>query len=325
MPIDSVVLSFSPLSLVVLNVVLGIIILGIALEVKAEDFRQVARQPRAMVLGVCAQYLLLPAATVGLALLLRPPDSVALGMILVACCPPGGISNVLTYRAGGNVALSASMTAVSNLVAIAVMPLNVALWANLLPGTAALLRDFELDRWELLLQVLLIIGLPFALGMPLARRFPGLVVRLRPWVQRIGMLALLAFIIAGTASNLGALKDHFGIIFLVVLLHDAIALAVGYFAAALVRLPEDSRRAVTFEVGARNTGLGLGLTLTFFAGLGGMAMVTAWWGIWDIIAGLVLASLWRRRPPAGRAQPAEHAAGTAGRTGSTDTTGETTQ
>ena len=295
MPIDDVVLSFTPASLVLLNVVLAVIILGIALEVRLADFREVLRSPKAVLLGIAAQYLVLPAVTVGLALLLQVPASIALGMILVACCPPGGISNVLTHRAHGNVALSASMTAVSNLVAIAVMPLNVALWAGLGPGTAALMRDFSLDRWEMLVQVLLIIGVPFAVGMPLARRFPALSTRLRPWVQRIGLVALLVFIVSGTAGNLGPLREHLGTIFLVVLLHDAVALAVGYWTAAAVRLPEPSRRAFAFEVGARNTGLGLGLTLTFFAGLGGMAMVTAWWGIWDIFAGLLLAAWWRRR------------------------------
>ncbi|KAD3720665.1 bile acid:sodium symporter family protein [Arthrobacter yangruifuii] len=295
MPLDDVVLNFTPGSLILLNVVLAVIILGIALEVRPADFRAVARSPKAVLLGIAAQYLVLPAVTVGLALLLRVPASIALGMILVACCPPGGISNVLTHRAHGNVALSASMTAVSNLVAIAVMPLNVALWAGLNPATAGLMRDFSLNRWEMLVQVLLIIGVPFAVGMPLARRFPDLTGRLRPWVQRIGLVALLVFIISGTASNLGPLREHLGTIFLVVLLHDAVALAVGYWTAAAVRLDEPSRRAFAFEVGARNTGLGLGLTLTFFAGLGGMAMVTAWWGIWDILAGVLLAAWWRRR------------------------------
>ena len=295
MPIDDVVLNFSPGSLVILNVVLAVIILGIALEVRPADFRTVARSPKAILLGIAAQYLLLPAVTVGIALALQVPASIALGMILVACCPPGGISNVLTHRAHGDVALSASMTAVSNLVAIIVMPLNVAFWAALSPSANSLMRDFSLDRGGMLVQVLLIIGVPFALGMPLARRFPELTDRLRPWVQRIGLVALLAFIVAGTASNLGPLREHLGTIFLVVALHDAVALAVGYWAAAAVRLDEASRRAVAFEVGARNTGLGLGLTLTFFAGLGGMAMVAAWWGIWDILAGLALAAWWRRR------------------------------
>lgn len=302
MSIDDVVLSFTPGSLVILNVVLAVIILGIALEVRPADFQTVLRSPKAVLVGIAAQYLVLPAVTVGLALLLNVPASIALGMILVACCPPGGISNVLTHRAHGNVALSASMTAVSNLVAIAVMPLNVALWARLNPGTESLMREFSLDRWEMLIQVLLIIGLPFALGMPLARRYPRITAKVRPWVQRIGLIALLVFIVSGTASNLGPLREHLGTIFLVVLLHDAVALAVGYWTAAAVRLDEPSRRAFAFEVGARNTGLGLGLTLTFFAGLGGMAMVAAWWGIWDILAGLLLAAWWRRRDArAGRA------------------------
>jgi len=295
MPIDDVVLNFTPASLIVLNAVLALIILGIALEVRPSDFRTVARHPKAVVLGIGAQYLVLTAVTVGLALLLNVPASIALGMILVACCPPGGISNVLTHRAGGNVALSASMTAVSNLVAIVVMPLNVALWASLNQATDALMRDFSLNRAEMLVQVLLIIGLPFAIGMPLARRFPALTAKALPWVQRVGLVALLVFIISGTASNLGPLREHLGTIFLVVLLHDAVALAVGYWTAAAARLGEPDRRAFAFEVGARNTGLGLGLTLTFFAGLGGMAMIAAWWGIWDILAGLLLATWWRRR------------------------------
>ncbi len=134
MPIDDVVLNFNPGSLIILNVVLAAIMLGIALDTSVDDFRRALTKPKAMAVGIAAQFVLLPAVTFLLTLILSPAPSVALGMILVACCPPGNISNVLTHRAGGDVALSVSMTAVSNVLAIFLMPLNLAFWGEPTPG-----------------------------------------------------------------------------------------------------------------------------------------------------------------------------------------------
>jgi BASS family bile acid:Na+ symporter len=129
--IDEVTLNFNPTSLLALDVVLALIMFGIALAVKVEDFKAVLRMPKAITVAIAAQFLLLPAVTFGLTFLLNVGPSIALGMILVACCPPGNISQVLTNQARGNVALSVSMTAVGNLLAIFLMPINFAFWGSL--------------------------------------------------------------------------------------------------------------------------------------------------------------------------------------------------
>eukprot|EP01034_Spumella_vulgaris_P003556 gene3556-4570_t len=170
-PVDEVRLNFNPASLQLLNGVLAFLMFGIALDTRVEDFKRVARMPIAMAVAIAAQFLLLPAITYVLTLVLQPAPSIALGMILVACCPPGNISNIITHRAGGNVALSVSMTAVSNALAIVLMPLNVAFWGGMHPTAAPLLRSIALDPLEMGLHIVIIIGLPFVLGMACAKLF----------------------------------------------------------------------------------------------------------------------------------------------------------
>src|SRR5690606_27754710 len=156
--------------------------------------------------------------------------------------------------------------------------------------TRALLRAVELDGLDMVVQIALIIGLPFVLGIWAAQKAPGLAARAQPWVKIGSLLALVAFIVAGLAGNAAAFLDYIGLVLLAVFLHDAIALGLGYLCGWASGLTEYSRRAVSFEVGIRNAGLGLGLVMTFFDGLGGMGIVAGWWGIWDIVAGLLLAT-----------------------------------
>ena len=295
MNIDEVTLNFNPTSLLALDVVLSLIMFGIALAVKVDDFRAVLRMPKAITVALAAQFLLLPAVTFGLTFLLNVGPSIALGMILVACCPPGNISQVLTNQARGNVALSVSMTAVGNLLAIFLMPINFAFWGSLHPTASKILEAVELDAVDMLIKIVIIIGLPFALGILIGNRWPNVTAKVQPWVRRISLVALLAFIVIALIGNWAYFMAYIGVVLLAVFLHDAVALALGWSTARLTGLDAPSTKAVTFEVGIRNAGLGLGLVFAFFDGLGGMAIVAGWWGIWDIIAGLVLATFWARR------------------------------
>lgn len=304
LPVDEIRLNFNPASLALLNVVLGFLMFGIALDTRAEDFRRVLRMPLAFAVGVGAQFVALPAITFVLTLLLQPAPSIALGMILVACCPPGNISNILTHRARGNVALSVSMTAVSNAIAIPVMPLNFAFWGGLHPTAAPLLRSISLDPWQMLLHIVMIIGVPFALGVACAHRFPRWTARFKRPVGVLSFVALVVFIIGAIAGNWRYFLDYVGLVLLAVVLHDALAFATGWVCARAFGLADADRRALSIEVGIRNAGLGLVLIFTFFGGLGGMAVVAGVWGFWDIIAGLMLASWWGRRAPVAAALPA---------------------
>ncbi|SIT88548.1 bile acid:sodium symporter family protein [Microbacterium sp. RU33B] len=294
MNIDDVVLNFTPGTLMILNVVLGLIMLGIALDTTPDDFRVVLRRPKPLVIAILAQLVVLPAVTFGLTLVLRVSASMALGMILVACCPPGNISQVLTHRSGGNVALSVSMTAVGNLIYIFALPLSIAFWGSLRDDTRALLQAVSLNGWQMLVEILLIIGLPFVVGLTVRAKLPALAKRVQPFVKWFSLIALVGFIVAALAGNWAYFIAFIGVILAAVVIHDAVALAIGWSTAAVGGLGTRERKAMTFEVGIRNAGLGLGLVFTFFGGLGGMAIVAGWWGIWDIIAGLVVAALWAR-------------------------------
>lgn len=299
LPVDEIRLNFNAASLMLLNGVLAFLMFGIALDTKLEDFRRVARMPWAMAVGIVAQFVVLPAVTFVLTLLLGVGPSIALGMILVACCPPGNISNILTHRAKGNVALSVSMTAISNALSIVVMPLNFAFWGGLHPTASALLKTIALDPLEMLGHILIIIGVPFVLGLWCAHRFPRATQKASKPVRIVSFLALIAFIIGAIVGNWRFFLDYVGLVLLAVALHDAIAFATGYLCARATGLQDYERRAVTMEVGIRNAGLGLVLIFSFFGGLGGMAVVAGVWGFWDIIAGLVLAGAWGRRAPKG--------------------------
>ena len=299
LPVDEIRLNFNPASLAVLNAVLAFLMFGIALDTRMDDFKRVARMPWAMTVGIMAQFLVLPAVTYGLTLLLHVGPSIALGMILVACCPPGNVSNILTHRARGNVALSVSMTAISNAIAIVVMPLNFAFWGGMHPTASSLLKSISLDPLEMAVHIVLIIGVPFVLGLWCAHRFPSATHRCKKGVRIFSFVALIAFIIGAIAGNWQFFLDYIGLVLLAVVMHDTLAFATGYVCARATGLDDYERRAVTIEVGIRNAGLGLVLVFSFFGGLGGMAVVAGVWGFWDIIAGLALASWWGRKDPKG--------------------------
>jgi BASS family bile acid:Na+ symporter len=304
--IDDAVLNFSPGSLVALSVVLGLIMFGIALDTNLQDFRAVAKAPRAMIIAMLAQMLLLPAVTFGLTLLLQVGPSIALGMILVACCPPGNVSQVLTYRAKGNVALSVSMTAVANVIYIFLLPVSLQFWGNLHPTASRLMHQVSLNGAQMMLEIVLVIGLPFAAGCTFRANSGQRWLMNRPAAKWVSLLGLLGFIIAALVGNFTFFLAYVGVVLVAVFLHDAVALGLGYASARLGGLDSFNTKAITFEVGIRNSGLGLGLVFAFFGGLGGMAVVAGWWGIWDIIAGLALATWWSKRAP-------RQAAGTAPR------------
>ena len=299
LPVDEIRLNFNPASLALLNGVLAFLMFGIALDTRMEDFKRVARMPWAMAVGIAAQFIVLPAVTYGLTLLLKVGPSIALGMILVACCPPGNVSNILTHRAKGNVALSVSMTAISNAIAVVVMPLNFAFWGGMHPAASTLLQSIALDPLEMVGHIVMIIGIPFVLGLWCAHRFPAATQRCKKAVRIVSFVALIGFIIGAIAGNWRFFLDYVGMVLLAVALHDALAFGTGYVCARVMGLEDYERRAVAIEVGIRNAGLGLVLIFSFFGGLGGMAVVAGVWGFWDIIAGLALASWWGRKAPKG--------------------------
>ena len=299
--IDLVRLNFNPQSLWALNAIIGLVMFGVALDLKLADFKAVLTMPKPVIIGMAGQFVLLPAFTFLLVLVIKPAPSIALGMMLVAACPGGNISNFLTHYARGNTALSITMTALSTAVAIVMTPLNLSLWGGLNPETAKILKEVALDPLEMLLAVFLLLGLPMAAGMWTGSRFPRFVERAHKPVKIFSLAVFGLFVLGALAANWRYFLDYVGFVVIAVFLHNGLALVTGYYAAKFSGLPERDRRAVSIEVGIQNSALGLILIFNFFDGLGGMAIVTAWWGIWHIISGLTVSTIWSKRSPQGTA------------------------
>ncbi|WP_373388464.1 bile acid:sodium symporter family protein [Pseudomonas alcaligenes] len=294
---DAVQIQFDPSSLLLINLILALMMFGVSLDLRAEDFRRIVREPRAPMIGLLAQFLLLPALTCLACWVLRIDPQLALGMQLVAACPGGSFSNIMTWMARGNVAVSVSMTAVSSLAAGVLTPLNFALYSWLNPYTRPLLTDIALDPLGLLLMVLLVLGLPLVLGMFIGRRFPLLTLKVEKPLRIFALLVMLAFVGLAFGRNWQQFLQHFHLFFWLVVAHNAMALLIGYGSARLSRLPEADRRAITLEVGIQNSALGLVIIFTFFPQASGMLLIAAFWGCWHLVSGLSLAWFWSRSAP----------------------------
>ncbi len=299
MGVDAIQLNFDPSSLWLLNGILALIMFGVSLDLKWSDFKALAVAPRGPVIGLCAQFVLLPALTFGLTRLLNPEPSIALGMILVAACPGGNLSNFVTWLSKGNAALSVCMTAVSTAAAIVMTPLNLSFWGSMHPDTAALMNAVSLDPVDVLLTVGLILGLPLVAGIAFARQFPRAAARMKKPFKWASIAFFLTFVTVVFSQNYANFLEAIGAIAIAVFLHNAMALSTGYGLATLARCPERDRRAVAIEVGIQNSALGLTLIFNFFGGLGGMALIAGWWGVWHIISGMSLAAYWARFTPNG--------------------------
>jgi BASS family bile acid:Na+ symporter len=206
------------------------------------------------------------------------------------------LSNIITYLARGNCAISVSMTAVSTIAAIIMTPLNLSLWGNLNPDTAPILKRVSLSPLDVFVTVFIILGIPLCVGIVLAKSFPSLADRVRRPFKIFSLLFFIAIVAAALAVNWQHFTNYVGLVFFGVLIHNALALNLGFWSGRLLRLSEADTRAVCIEVGIQNSGLGLVLVFNFFGGLGGMAILVAWWGIWHIIAGLTTAFIFSRRP-----------------------------
>lgn len=278
------------------KVIIAFFLFGIALDTRLEDFRDVVRRPWVVGVGLVAQYVVAPGLTLLLTLALDVHASVAIGMLLVACCPAGNLSNILTHRARGDVPLSIAMTGTSNALAVVLTPLTLAFWCGLNSKADRLLTEIDLDPWDMAIEVAVLIGLPFALGLFVATRWPDRAARGARFVEPAALGLLLLIIVGGLASKGGTIITYAGDVVIPIVSQNALALAVGIGTAWALRLAVPSRRAMTFELGVRNTGLALVLSLAYFGELGGVILVAALWGLWDVISGLALASWWRGRP-----------------------------
>lgn len=289
-------IAFTATDLWLINGAIAAMMFGVSLQLRAEDFTRLVRAPRAPVVGLLAQFLLLPALTCLLTWMFAVDAQLALGMILVASCPGGTFSNIMTWIGRGNVAVSVTMTAISSLAAVVMTPLNFGLYGWLNPHTRGLLRDISVQPLELLGLVILVLGVPILLGMWTGKALPRIAARADKPMRIISLLVFLAFVAIAFIKNRDLLWHALALVVPLVIAHNTLALLIGNGAARLARLPRDERRAVTMEVGIQNSGLGLTLLFTFFPNASGMIFIAACWGIWHLVSGLTLALLWSRRP-----------------------------
>ncbi|WP_258103113.1 bile acid:sodium symporter family protein [Marinoscillum sp. MHG1-6] len=293
--IDSITLNFSRENMFFLNLSLGFIMFGVALNLKVSDFLMILRQPRAVIAGMLSQFVALPMLTFIMILIIEPRPSFALGMMLVAACPGGNISNFFSSVARGNIALSVSLTAVSSVLAILLTPLNLAFWAGYYEPTASLLQQVNLEFSDVLRTVLIILGIPVVLGMSFNRFLPETARKLHPYTHYGSILIFGAILILAFMANLDIFVNYIYLVVLLVFMHNAIALITGFQIGKVFGVSEQDRRTISIETGIQNSGLGLLLIFAFFQGLGGMAIVAAWWGIWHILAGFAVSYYWKSK------------------------------
>ena len=305
--LDHVRLNFSPSGLVFLNIALSFIMFGVALDIKVENFEEILRKPKSAIIGYISQTFLLPAITFLLVILLNPTPTIALGMILVAACPGGNISNFISSMAKGNVALAVSLTAISTSGAIFFTPFNFALWGNLYidfynaHSAAGLVRPLEIDKYQMFQTVFILLGIPVIIGLLVSKKFPKLTEKIKRPINRGSLLFFLLMVIIMLSANFTQFTSYVHLVFIFVLLQNGLAMATGYFFGKLNKLSQTDQRTLAIETGIHNSGLALALIFNpkIFPPemeLGGMAIIAAWWGIWHIISGLTLAYFWSRKP-----------------------------
>lgn len=294
---DSETLHFSGESLFFLDLTLFVIMYGVALALKVEDFVRLKEKPFAPIIGLISQFVLLPALTLLLVWILNPCPSMALGMFLVAACPGGNISNFMSLLAKANAALSVSLSAIATLLAIIMTPFNFAFWSGFYPPAQALLSEISLDPVDIFIKILTILGLPLLLGMWTARKFPVFTSKITKPIRTLSIIIFGGYVIGALVLNWSFFTQYILYIIPIVFIHNAVALAGGYSIASISRLPVRDRRTISIETGIQNSGLALVLIFgPIFNGLGGMAMIAALWGIWHIVAGLSVATVWSRIP-----------------------------
>lgn len=294
--LDAVTLNFNAQAMAGLNLLLALIMFGVALDIRIDDFRRLGRHPKALVAGLFGQLILLPALTFALIFWLRPPPSIALGLIVVAACPGGSVSNFFSRVARGNVALSVSLSVITSSSAFLLTPLSVAFWGSRLPETRALLTEVDVSLAEMLSVVALVLILPTIAGCWLASRRRQVADRIRAPLRYFSGIVFVAFVFVACAANWSLFLAFFKIVASLVVGHNLLVLLAGFVFASGLRLAAEDRRTISIEMGIQNTALGLALIFAFFDGLGGMALVAGAWGVWHLISGAVLANFWAARP-----------------------------
>jgi BASS family bile acid:Na+ symporter len=278
----------------ILSLVLATMVFSVALELRLDDFRRVAQTPRAVVCGLIPQFILLPVGTWLATLALDLPPNVEAAMILVASCPGGSLSNVITHFGRGNTALSVSVSAVASVIALFATPFNFSWMVANNPATASWLKKLDIDPSGIWISLLLLLAVPMALGLLFSHRLPALTARIQKPLANFSLIALLAFIVLGLIKERQLLTLGLLPTLGIVVLHNASGLLFGYLTSVAMGVSVRDRRAVMIEGGMQNSGLALGIIAVQFNSDLGMVIIASLWGMWHIVSGLTCALWWRR-------------------------------
>lgn len=299
--LDSIHLNFNQESLFLLNMTLAFVMFGVALELKIANFKRIFMNPKPALIGIIAQFLLLPILTLSLVLILNPTPGIALGMILVAACPGGNISNFITSLAKGNTELSVSLTAVADVSALFMTPFNFAFWGGIYAAIyskgSGLIIPIEIDPFEMFKTMFILLGIPLTIGMLFSYKFPKITSKIVKPIKIASIVIFASYVAGAIALNWMYFYKYVHLVFLIVLIHNALALSTGFSIAKLFKLSRNNVRTITIETGIQNSGLALVLIFNpkLFNGMGGMAFIAALWGIWHIVSGLGIATYWSRK------------------------------
>lgn len=293
--LDNVQINFDSSGLWVLNIALAVVMFGVALGIKIDDFKRLGEEPKLVLVGILSQFVLLPLLTFGLVLLIKPQPSIALGMMMVAACPGGNISNFMTHLAKGNTALSVSLTAFATFLAMFMTPFNFQLYGNLYAPTSEILKTVVIAPFALVKVVLMILGIPLILGMLLRYKNETLAITLSKLLKPVSIVVFVGIVIIAFSNNIDVFNDYVHHVLYLGIGHNLLALLLGFFVAKSFGLSFLNQKTLAIETGIQNSGLGLLLIFTFFNGLGGMAILAAFWGIWHIVSGLLLATYWSKQ------------------------------
>ncbi|ARD47481.1 bile acid:sodium symporter family protein [Sporosarcina sp. P33] len=271
-----------------ITILLGVVMFGMGLTLRAADFKIVLTNPLPVIIGVAAQFVVMPLIAFGIAYLLKLPPELAAGLVLLGCVPGGTASNVMVYLAKGNLALSVAMTSLSTLLAPIVTPLLLLVLAG---------QWLPVDAMSMFKSIVQVIIIPIVLGLLIQRFFPGVVAKSVSVVPIISVAAILIIVAAVTSANGGNVASSGVIVFIAVFLHNGLGLLLGYLIALLLGLNENDRRAISLEVGMQNSGLGVALATAHFGPLA--ALPSVWGAIWHNISGPILATIWSKKKTGG--------------------------
>jgi BASS family bile acid:Na+ symporter len=293
--IDDIKINFDSEGLWILNIAIAVIMFGVALGIRIDDFSRLFKNPKIVFVGVLSQFILLPAVTFFAILIIEPHPSFALGMMMIAACPGGNVSNFFSKMAGGNAALSVSLTAFATLICIFMTPFNLQFWGSMYEPTNEILKTVELNWVDLLKLVSLILGIPLILGMVIKHYHSEIAIKIEKILKPLSMTVFIVLIFVAFSQNLDVFVSYIHHVMFFVIFHNIFAFILGFYTAKSFGLKQQDCKTISMETGIQNGGLGLLLIFGFFDGLGGMALLAAFWGIWDVFSGMALATFWGRK------------------------------